>query len=154
EVHGVEPSLAMRRVAQRKLGTKATICDVEVTASPLPYDNDTFDLIITSMVLHEVWPNTRAAILNEARRVLKPEGHHLIIDYYRGKVTFPKGWFRQKVITFIELTAGSDHWRNFKQFMAHGGIEALIAEHPYVVQERKVVSGGNLGVLVLQKNGE
>ena len=148
EVHGIEPSPAMRAVAQGK--TRATICDVDVSSSPLPYDDDTFDLIITSMVLHETAPATRAAILTEARRVLKPEGQYLIIDYYRGKLTFPRGWFHKAAITFIEFVAGRDHFRNFRQFMAQGGIEALVAEHPYVVTERKVVSGGNLGVLVLR----
>ncbi len=47
----------------------------------MPYDDDTFDVIITQNTLHEV--NDQVAMLNELERILKPGGILLLGDIKR-----------------------------------------------------------------------
>ena len=46
----------------------------QMNAETLTFDDGSFDLVFTSMFLHELSPKTRAAFFKEAHRVLRPGG--------------------------------------------------------------------------------
>lgn len=75
EVAGFDVSAGMVELARRRLGPDA---DLRVTdlADPLPYDDNEFDDVVVSLVLHylEDWNKPLA----ELRRVLKPGGRLLV----------------------------------------------------------------------------
>ena len=70
-VSGFDLSPAMVELARDRLGEDADVRVADLGA-PLPYPDDTFDLVVVSLALHYVedW----ASALTELRRVLKPGG--------------------------------------------------------------------------------
>ncbi|UCD37621.1 MAG: class I SAM-dependent methyltransferase [Fidelibacterota bacterium] len=149
QVYGIDSSPAMLEMARQKLGQHATL-DLG-DASQLPYPDGTFDLVMITLTLHEMLPATRTAVLSEIQRVIKKSGRILIIDYHPGPIRFIKGWLFKGLITLIELWAGRDHFRNYRDFLAHGGVPAL-SQRPGLLQAgAKIVTGGNLGLFLLRR---
>lgn len=78
-----EPSSAMRaQLAGSLAGAAAPVTVVAAPASDLPYPDDEFDTVVSTLVLCTV-PDPRAT-LAEVRRVLKPGGAFLFIEHVRG----------------------------------------------------------------------
>ncbi|MUW14795.1 methyltransferase domain-containing protein [Halorubrum sp. CBA1125] len=88
--HAIEPDPHMRRQAEEQSRTHSL--DVTIDDSPaesLPYRDDTFDVVIASMVFCTI-PGVETA-LSEVSRVLKPGGEfrffeHVADDGWRGRV--------------------------------------------------------------------
>ena len=53
-------------------------------AQSLPFADATFDVVLCSLALHHVPEDARAGALTEMRRVLKPGGRALIVEFSRG----------------------------------------------------------------------
>lgn len=149
EVFGIDSSPAMLDVARHKLGPQAELHQGD--AAHMPYENGTFDLVMVTLTLHEMPPQTRSAVLDEMTRVLKPGGRILVIDYHPGPLRFPKGWFTKALITIIEFLAGWEHFRNQRHFLRSGGAPTLADQHGLSISESKIVTGGNLGLYLLNQ---
>jgi ubiquinone/menaquinone biosynthesis C-methylase UbiE len=146
-VFGIDSSPAMLEVARQKLGKRAELRLGD--ASQMPYPDETFDLIIAVLALHEMPAPTRSAAMSEAKRIMKKEGRILLIDYHPGPIRFPSGWLSKAVITFFEVTAGGEHFRNYRDFLARCGLPCLITTHQLSVDKMKIVNGGSLGIFLL-----
>ncbi|WKT82868.1 MULTISPECIES: class I SAM-dependent methyltransferase [unclassified Thermosynechococcus] len=59
---------------------------VEAFAEKMPFGDATFDLVHTSMALHEMTAEQLRAIVAEVWRVLKPGGWFALIDFHRPQV--------------------------------------------------------------------
>ncbi|MCA9031746.1 MAG: class I SAM-dependent methyltransferase [Planctomycetaceae bacterium] len=77
QVKGVDISSGMRDVAQKRVDAEGVQANVELlvgSVPPLPFEDDTFDVVTMSFTL-ELFPlETIPAVLAECRRVLKPGG--------------------------------------------------------------------------------
>jgi ubiquinone/menaquinone biosynthesis C-methylase UbiE len=140
-------SPAMLKVAQEKLGADAHLQLGD--ASNMPYEDGFFDLITTTLTLHEMPPTMRDAVIAEMKRTLKPDGRLLWIDFRPGSLRFPKGWRYKIIITISEILAGRDHYKNYRHFMAHKGLPALIDAHDLAIDQQKIVSGGAMMLCLL-----
>lgn len=147
EVFGLDLSSAMLSVAQRKLGPRA--CLHRGDATRLPYPDGVFDLAIAMLTLHEMPHAIRPRVMGEMSRVLKPEGQLLLVDFHPGPLRFPRGYGAKPFILLIERIAGREHFKNYRDFIAHGGLPPLIETARLRVAKQKIVSGGNLALLVL-----
>ncbi|MEM3841578.1 MAG: class I SAM-dependent methyltransferase [Candidatus Micrarchaeaceae archaeon] len=67
---------AVRIESKRPMGLKYAVCQIE----KLMFKTSTFDIVIIALVLHEVEPKARKAMLKEAKRVLKRNGKIIVID--------------------------------------------------------------------------
>jgi ubiquinone/menaquinone biosynthesis C-methylase UbiE len=81
-VHGIDASPEMIARARRK----AAKAGVEVifenaVAESLPFSDARFDVVFTSMMLHHLPGEARRQCLREIRRVLKPGGRLLAVDF-------------------------------------------------------------------------
>ncbi|MBF6301703.1 class I SAM-dependent methyltransferase [Nocardia amamiensis] len=76
-LHGVDLSPHMIEIAERTLAGRAEFSVGDVGA--LPYPDDSFDLVVSSLSLHE-WPEVDRAIA-ELARVLRPGGTVAIYDF-------------------------------------------------------------------------
>lgn len=141
---GIDLSPAMLNVAQKKVGDLT-----RGDASRMPFPDESFDLVTAMLIFHEMPAALRAPVLAQARRVTKRSGRLLIIDYHRGPVRFPEGWLFKTIITLMENLAGGDHARNYRSFMANRGLEPLLAESGLLVDEKKTVGGGTIGLYLL-----
>ena len=147
KVAGIDPSSAMVARARRKLGQEARV-DLG-DASRLPHARDSFDLVLMSMVLHEISEETRSAILAEAKRVLRADGCILVIEYHPGPLRFPRGRLARPLIAAVERMAGRQHYRNFREFLAGGGMPGLALRNCLAVQAQAIIKGGNFGLFRL-----
>ena len=79
---GIDPAPAMLRIAREKLRT-STIpgAVVAATAEALPFAAGAFDTAVSASTLHD-WDDPHAG-LAEIRRVLRPGGELLLLDWHR-----------------------------------------------------------------------
>ena len=111
KLFGIDSSVAMLQVARQRLGDRAELYFGD--ASAMPYPDRSFDLAMSSLVLHEMPQTTRSAVLNEIKRVIKPDGRILLIDFHPGPIQPLKGWGMRLIILLSELAAGREHFKNF-----------------------------------------
>ncbi len=83
-VRGIDGDRDMLARAQEK----AVAADVEVEydhglAQQLPYPDDSFDVVTSSLFFHHLTTEDKRTALRELRRVLKPTGELLIADWGR-----------------------------------------------------------------------
>ena len=147
--HGMRPVFSTSTLIpdEPKLNTQAEL--ILGDASEMQYSDDTFDLAIGMLTLHEMHEIVRASVLMEMVRVVKKDGRILIIDFHPGSIRFPKGWFYKAIIYFFEIAAGSEHFMNFRAFIARNGIPSLIESQSLKLEKVKIVGGGNLGIYVV-----
>jgi ubiquinone/menaquinone biosynthesis C-methylase UbiE len=148
QVFGVDMSPSMLKRAKLKLGERADLR--EVNATKLPFPDKKFDIILLTTVLHEMVPLMRIRVLTEARRVLEESGRILIIDFHPGPLRGIKGRIIKTVINMAEFFAGREHFKNSRQYLASGGIPALIDKCKLEIEDYKIVSKGNFGIFVIK----
>ncbi len=148
QVSGVDTSPSMLERARLKLGEQEDLR--LVNASTLPFPDNHFDIILLSTVLHEMPPDLRKNVLLEAHRVLKESGRILIIDFHPGPLKPIKGWIYRIIINIAEFVAGREHFKNSRQYLASGGIPALIDDCKLKIENYKIVSGGNFGIFIIK----
>lgn len=147
DVFGIDLSPAMVSVARNKMGERA---DIRIgDAAEMPYPDGYFDLVTSMLTLHEMDDHIHPKVMSETARVLKRNGRILLIDFHPGPIRFPKGWLTKGIILFFEVSAGREHFKNYRNFLANGGLPGLISENWFVEEKKKVVSGGNLGLFLL-----
>lgn len=118
-VTGVDPAAEMVERATLKANRAGVdVAFRTAAAEELPFANGTFDVVLSSLMLHHLPYETRRAGVQEMRRVLKPGGRLLAIDF--GPQSGRKG--------FLARIHG------------HGGVDtrallALVTEAGLMVQE-------------------
>ena len=147
DVHGVDVSPAMLRVARRRLGERADLrlC----SATQLPFEEEFFDLVLSTYTLHEISYEERSSVILEMMRVVKSSGRILLTDYLPGPFRFPYGWIVEMLTYILERSAGREHYNNSRDFMRRGGLRGLVDHSCLNVEEQTVVSGGNIGFFLL-----
>ena len=144
---GIDLSPSMLEVAQERLGDTAQL-DLG-SATEMPYENNKFDLVISMLSLHEMSLETRSAVLNEIKRVLKSDGRLLLIDFHPGPYQPLQGWISKTIIFFSEIAAGREHFRNYRQFIANGGLSTLISQHQMNTEKQSILAGGTFMVCLV-----
>ncbi|GMQ98514.1 MAG: hypothetical protein BMS9Abin17_1029 [Acidimicrobiia bacterium] len=144
EVFGIDASQAMLDQAHNRLGDRADL--TLGNAADMPYDDNTFDVVVASMFLHELPVETRDRVVSEIARVLAPDGKAVFIDFAASDLT-PKGRAIRAMSMVVERIAGRDHHRNCKTFLSSGGVPTLSS--PLDVDRSKILGGGNMGIYVL-----
>jgi ubiquinone/menaquinone biosynthesis C-methylase UbiE len=79
KLFGIEPSRDMLRQAQARLAGRAELR--QGSAQKLPYATHSFDVIISTQVLHHLPLAEKKKAVAEMRRVLKPGGRLIISDW-------------------------------------------------------------------------
>lgn len=144
DLYGLDTSPSMLAVAQKRLGD-AVALDLG-NAAHIPYEDSQFDLIITMLSLHEMPPETRSAVIMEMRRVLKEAGWILLIDFNPGPIQPLQGWISKVIIFLSELVAGREHFRNYRHFIASGGLSTLATQHDLRVEKQRILAGGTFAI--------
>jgi demethylmenaquinone methyltransferase/2-methoxy-6-polyprenyl-1,4-benzoquinol methylase len=148
-VFGIDLSPSMLEVARQKLSERA---DLRVAdAAEMPYADASFDVVTAFLTLHEMPAAIRTAVMTEMVRVVKRDGRLLLTDYRSGPIRFPKGWLLKMLIVAMELAAGREHFRNYRDFLARQGLPGLISSHGLSVETEKVASAGNILTCVARK---
>ena len=147
-LYGLDASPAMLAVARARLGDGA---DLRLgDAAQMPYSAGSFDLVLCMLALHEMAASSRGPALREMRRVLKPDGRILLIDYHAGRPRPLAGWLIRLAIVLTERGAGGAHAQGYRHFMASGGLPAIIAAAGLSLERQEMGFDGNLTLCLLR----
>jgi ubiquinone/menaquinone biosynthesis C-methylase UbiE len=81
-VAGIDPSPEMIAVASQKAAQAGLDIDYRVAAvEALPFAESTFDVVVSSLMMHHLPADLKPRALAEIRRVLKPGGRLVIVDF-------------------------------------------------------------------------
>lgn len=82
KVFGLDASREMQLRARKKATAAGTEIDIRSgSAEALPFPDDTFDVVLSTTVLHCVEDRARLLCIREMERVLKPSGRLLLVDF-------------------------------------------------------------------------
>jgi arsenite methyltransferase len=77
---GNDPAATLANARAEGVAERVELCDGD--ARRLPFDDSTFDVVVSSLALHNiVGAAGRATAIGEIARVLRPGGHVAILDY-------------------------------------------------------------------------
>ncbi len=94
-------------------------------ATALPFDDGSFDYVSISFAIHDKNRDMRGQIISEMKRVLKPQGSLIFIDFRVPMPRNPAG----AAARVIEFFAGGDHYKGFKDYSVNGGLQTLLEKH-------------------------
>ncbi len=84
ELVAADPSEPMLRRARRRADEAGcNVTFIEASAEPLPFEDDSFDTVVSMVVLCTVEDQRRA--LEEIRRILRPTGQFLFSEHVRSE---------------------------------------------------------------------
>ncbi|MCZ7567634.1 MAG: class I SAM-dependent methyltransferase [Ardenticatenaceae bacterium] len=82
EVHGIDASPEMIQVAKEKSAKNGSDIDFRVALiEAIPFPDASFDLVTSSLMLHHLPDDLKAKGFLEIRRVLKPGGRFMAMDF-------------------------------------------------------------------------
>ena len=146
DVFGIDLSPSMLKQAQIRLGPTGSLCLANAARPPLA--KSSFDLILLSFFLHELAETLRLGVVCEAASLLKSDGRLVIVDYHTGPKKGVKGWATKVFIVCVEMAAGMKHFTNYLNVLSNDGLAYIFSENDLSVEKQKIVSGGNLAVVV------
>ena len=115
---------------------------VQGMAEALPFGDNTFDLVHTSVALHEMTPTQLEQILAGVHRVLKPGGIFTFVDLHR-----PHNWlFWPPLAIFMWLFETETAWQ-----LINADLLALLDQHRFSIKRQTLYAGGSLQVIQAQK---
>jgi demethylmenaquinone methyltransferase/2-methoxy-6-polyprenyl-1,4-benzoquinol methylase len=140
QVTGLDVSpVALKRAIKAVPGAKY----VEGLAEAMPFPNEQFDLVHTSVALHEMQPEQLKQILKEVYRVLKPNGVFALIDLH--KPTNPLFW--PPLAIFMGLFETETAWA-----LLETDLISQLKQVGFQDCQQSLYSGGSLQVIQAGKN--
>lgn len=124
---GVDLSPAMLATARGK-GPDG-IHYLEADASALPLPDGHHDGVIISFGLHEKTATQQRGLFREGCRLLQPGGHLLIADYSCPPPGMTSQLMGRILIPALERAAGINHYRNYREWMESGAVEAFLEKN-------------------------
>ncbi|MEH2456982.1 class I SAM-dependent methyltransferase [Nostoc sp.] len=115
---------------------------VEAFAEEMPFADNLFDVVHTSVALHEMQPQQLRKIISEVYRVLKPGGVFTLVDFHTP--TNPIFW--PGVSLFLLLFETETAWQLLKTDLA-----GLLTETGFEVGKPTLYAGGSLQVIQAKK---
>jgi len=138
---GIDNSLAMLKVSQ-------DIDCYEQDAKNIQFPDKSFDLALIQLALHEKPFDDQKKIINESFRILKNNGHLIIVDYEINKKSKIISKF---FINIIEFLAGKKHYKNFKQFHKNACTNKLINNKHFKLQNKILIAGKSMALQIYKK---
>lgn len=115
---------------------------VEAFAEKIPFADNQFDLVHTSVALHEMESSQLRQILKEVYRVLKPGGLFALVDFHA-----PNNWlFWPGISLFLLLFETETAWQLLKTDLAE-----LLKQTGFQACNCNLKAGGSLQVIQAKK---
>jgi demethylmenaquinone methyltransferase/2-methoxy-6-polyprenyl-1,4-benzoquinol methylase len=138
-VTGLDASpLALQRAA--RIAPQARY--VEGLAEQMPFAQGQFDLVHTSVALHEMSPSQREQILAEVYRVLKPGGIFVLIDFHKPS----NGLFWLPLVLFLWLFETETAWQ-----LIETDLVQTLQSLGFGQCQQRLYAGGSLQVIEAKK---
>ncbi len=115
----------------------------QADATALPFSDNSFDFVSVSFALHDKPPDVRSAVVSEMKRVVKPGGVVLLIDF---NIPLPHNIWGIGA-NIVECLAGGSHYQGFKDYKANGGLLKIIEEHRVTSEKTGYFKSGMVAVV-------
>ena len=116
---------------------------VQGMAESLPFGDRQFDLVHTSVALHEMTPDQLSQILAGVYRVLKPGGIFTFVDLHR-----PSNWlFWPPLAIFMGLFETETAWQ-----LINTDLSSVLIQQGFTIKRQTLYAGGSLQVIQAQKS--
>ena len=144
KVCGVDLSKSMISFA-KKAAKKKGISNAEFLISDatdlVQFDDNSFDVAILSLALHQFSPDLHSPILNEMKRVANTI---ILLDY---AVPLPKNYVGvgSRVAEFL---AGREHHRNFITYYQLGGLNQILPTNNLFIKKSRFMAKGAFQLVV------
>jgi ubiquinone/menaquinone biosynthesis C-methylase UbiE len=140
---GIDLSFPQLNYASHKYPKIPFVC---ADAVNIPFQSASFKGIVISFSLHDKSQRVQAKLMSEAKRVLKPGGQIIFID-------FENPWSKKSragsvFVNLIERIAGGEHFRNYRQFLREGGLRAFVQKQDLIEAKRYNMELGALAIVV------
>lgn len=116
---------------------------VKAFAEAIPFPDNHFDLVHTSMALHEMQPEQRQQIISEVYRVLNPDGYFALVDFH--SPTNPIFW--PGLSLFFALFETKTAWQ-----LLQTDLSALLNKTGFQIGHTALHAGGSLQIIQAQKS--
>ena len=140
----------MFRFSTASLYSPSRVSALLQDSSDLHFEDGSFEDVVVFFLLHEMPTVLRSAVLQECMRVVKADGRIMLMDYHFGPYPPPRGWLWKLVVTLIELSAGLEHFMNYRDFIARQGLDALIRQHQLAVDKSFIFESGVAAVYLVK----
>jgi ubiquinone/menaquinone biosynthesis C-methylase UbiE len=122
-VYGIDGSPEMITVANQKAATEKQEINFQVgLVEALPFDNCSFDVVLSSLMFHHLPDDLKARGLAEIYRVLKPGGRLIIVDMKRPTTTLQR--VAMAMMAHHGLSSGIYEFRPLLQDAGYTAVEA------------------------------
>ncbi|MCD4833419.1 MAG: class I SAM-dependent methyltransferase [Bacteroidales bacterium] len=138
---GIDLSPAMLKVAKH-------IDCYEQDARDIQFSDNSFDLVMIQLALHEKSFDDQKMIIDEASRITRNNGHLLIVDYEINEKTKP---YSRYVINAIEFLAGKEHFKNFKEYHKNECTNKLISNNVFLLEKKVLIAGKSMALQIYRK---
>lgn len=148
DVTGVDASPAMLALARKKApGVKFLEADLTTVNLEEPVDG-----AVIALALHEMGEQVRSIVWESMRRITKPGGPLIVVDYAVSERRGIGAWLCWKSIWSDEKRIGKHdpgHFENFKEFMELGGTETWLVNRGEAIVHERSFLWGHMGVFVV-----
>ena len=137
---GIDLSESMLHQAHKRVPGRCRLGN----ATDLPFEDEHFDMVYTQFALHEKSGDVIEGLLKEARRVLRPAGSLVVVDYTASSAWTAFGKVSSMVIAGIEKLAGQEHYANYQDWMSRGGIDRVLSGQGWRESSAQSFYGGTI----------
>ncbi len=117
-------------------------------ARNIEFPDQSFDMALIQLALHEKSIEDQQRIIHEAYRILKDKGHLLILDYHIDSQTSKSAKY---MINIIEFLAGKEHYSHFKNYKQNGGLSKLIDTNRFDTTRTIHLAGRSMVLKIYRK---
>jgi len=130
-------SVAQERVKENGLVNKVVLHHAGVVEIDNLFDENSFDLIASTLVMSELYPEEREWALKELFRILKPDGKLLVVSEVRPKYFLKRAIycalrFPLALITHLISQTGTKPVRNIADEMRQAGFEIIKERYSFL----------------------
>ncbi len=142
---GIDLDPRMLRLAEKDKRSKVleNVSFRLADARSLPFTDNSFDGASISFALHEKERDVRDEVISEMKRVVRPGGALVFIDF---QVPLPKKPL-SRLVRAAEFIAGRQHYKCFKDYLAQGGLDVLLARNRLTAASRDYLAGGLITIV-------
>jgi ubiquinone/menaquinone biosynthesis C-methylase UbiE len=122
---GINPDpKALGRAREKARRRRLSLRFDEGFAEALPYPDASFDVVLSSLMLHHLSSELKTAVLREAHRVLKVGGRLHLLDF--GGPGATRGWLARRLHSNRQLS-GNDEYRVIASMREAGLADAVVS---------------------------